>query len=213
MDAVLFDMDGVLIDSETAHQKAEISTLAMYGIGVTVDDLKAYAGASREALQEGISRKYNVDLDWKEFFQRKDEMLKRLFDHIQPMEGVTALLMDLKAAEIKLGLATSSQRFFKDKVLEKFQWQDLFEATVCANDINRSKPDPEIFLTCAERLQVDPHHCTVIEDSVNGVKGAKAAGMFTIAITSTFSREELSEADLIIDRFGELNAARIQEFG
>ncbi len=209
MKVVIFDMDGVLIDSEVAHQEAVIQALAKHGLNITTEELKPYAGANRQAFQEGITKQYNVNLDWESIYSEKDRLLFKLIEKVEPISGVIFLLSQLRDKGMKLGLATSSQRPLLDFVVNKYGLKKLFDVMVCTNDITHSKPDPEIFLTTAKQLQTDPKECLVIEDSVNGIRAAKEAGMYSIAITTTFERSELKEADLIIDGFGEISAEKL----
>lgn len=208
MKAVIFDMDGVLIDSEKAHQEAEITTLRQFGIEVTVDDLKPFAGANRDSFKQGISERFGA-IDWNRFYEIKDKMLFNLVEQVESIPGVVDLLRQIKQAGMKTGLGTSSQRSLMDFVVDRFAFRPLFDELVCTNDITRGKPDPEIFLVCAERLQVDPRDCVVIEDSVNGIKAAKAAGMYSLAITTTFDPHELHEAHRVINRFDEISATML----
>ncbi|RJP26623.1 MAG: HAD family phosphatase [Candidatus Omnitrophota bacterium] len=208
--AVIFDMDGVLIDSERAHQQAEIGALALHGLRVTVKDLKPYAGANRDAFRIGIDKQFGVKLDWDAVYEEKDKRLFQMFEEVNTLPGVIDLLRDLKSAGLKLAIATSSTKAQLDFIVHKFGFDSLFDEMVCTIDITRSKPDPEIFLVASERLGVESGECVVIEDSLNGLLAAKAAGMTVIAITSTFRREELINADLIIDSFDELSVEMLQ---
>ncbi len=201
MKAVIFDMDGVLIDSEVAHQKAEIQALADHGLQVTVEDLKPYAGANRRAFRIGITKQFGVDLDWDSIYEEKDRLLFRYMEDVEALPGVLPLLKAIRQTDCKLAVATSSPKPLLDFVVNKFELAPLFDTLVCNDDITQSKPDPQIFLIAAERLHVKPVECIVIEDSLNGIKAAKAAGMFTIAVPTTFRHEELGDADRIIDSF------------
>jgi len=204
MKAVIFDMDGVLIDSEKFHQQAEIQSLARIGVQVTPADLKPFAGASRELFRRGLSERFGNHLDWDAFFAEKDRLLFDLMQEVRPVPGVLTWLRDLRAQGLRLAVATSSQRRFLDFILKRFSWDDTFEQTVSANEITHSKPHPEIFLKAAELLCLDPADCAAVEDSINGVRAAKAAGMYTLAITTSFPRVQLAPADRIIDHFEEL---------
>jgi len=206
MKAVIFDMDGVIVDSESIHQRAEIYALSAHGLDVTPQDLRPYAGTSRQAFQDGLTEKYDVELDWKGVFEKKDELFFQLIEDVEAIPGVMDFIREIKAANLKLGVATSSQKRNLSFVLRKFGLETYFDALVCAADIALSKPDPEIFLKAAAALNKAPEDCAAVEDSINGVKAAKAAGMYAIAITTTFPREALAEADRIVDGFNELKA-------
>lgn len=210
MDAVIFDMDGVLIDSEPAHQQSELTALAAIGLTVTVDDLKAYAGTTRAAFESGLSERFGVDVDWDALFERKDEVFFRLMEEVETFPGLIAFLHEIKDMGMKLAVATSSQEQLLSFILRKFDWESLFDVTVCAQDVVNGKPDPEVFLTTAQRLGLEPSACVVVEDSFHGLRAAKAAGMFAIGITTTFPSERLHQADRVIDAYDELDAAEIR---
>ncbi|MFB3785626.1 MAG: HAD family hydrolase [bacterium] len=204
MKAVIFDMDGVLIDSEKFHQQAEIQSLARIGVQVTPADLKPFAGASRELFRRGLSERFGHHLDWDAFFAEKDRVLFDRMENVRLVPGVLPWLRDLRAKGLRLAVATSSQRRLLEFVLMKFSLDETFEQTVSANEITHSKPHPEIFLKAAALLRLNPADCAAVEDSINGVLAAKAAGMYTLAITTSFPRDQLTPADRIINHFEEL---------
>lgn len=209
MKAVIFDMDGVLVDSEPIHQRTELDALAAYGLRLEKKDLYPYAGTTRDAFQKGISQQYNFHPDWKSVFEYKDRYFYELMKEVNPMPGVLSLIQDMKTAGLKLALATSGQRRSMATVLEKFNLTPIFDALICAVDVSKSKPDPQAFLLAAERMQVPPAECVVFEDSINGVRAAKAAGMYAIGITGTFTKDKLREADRIVDSYSEISANEI----
>ncbi|MEW6238243.1 MAG: HAD family phosphatase [Candidatus Omnitrophota bacterium] len=206
---MIFDMDGVIVDSESIHQRAEIYALSAYGLEVTDQDLRPYAGASRQAFQDGLTERFDLDLDWKGVFEKKDELFFQLIEDVEAIPGVLDFIQEIKAANLKLGVATSSQKRNLSFILQKFGLEPFFDALVCAADISRSKPDPEIFLKAAAALGEAPEDCAAVEDSVNGVRAAKSAGMYTIALTTTFPLTALVDADRIIDGFPELKAEEL----
>ncbi len=210
MDAVIFDMDGVLIDSEPAHQQSELTALAKVGLTVTVDDLKAYAGTTRATFESGLSERFGAELDWDALFERKDDIFFRLMEQVETFPGLVSLLQGIKDEGMKLAVATSSQARLLTFILQKFDWHSLFDVTVCSQDVIHGKPDPEVFLTTAKRLGVEPRACVVVEDSFHGLRAAKAAGMYAIGITTTFPSERLHDADRVIDAYRELDARDIR---
>jgi beta-phosphoglucomutase len=211
MDAVIFDMDGVLIDSEVAHQEAEITTFKDFGVTITIDQLKPFAGSNSDAFKAGMIEKHQCNIDWDAYYEQKDELLFELMHNVEAIPGIIELLKDCKNQGMKLGVATSSKRELMEFVINKFAMKELFDELVCTNDITRSKPDPEIFQVCASRLGVDSENCIVVEDSINGIKGANTAGMFSLGLTTTFNKDELHEADQVIDRFDEINAQYLKQ--
>ncbi len=142
--------------------------------------------------------------------RKKDELFYTLIEDVKPIPGALPFVRALKEAGFKLGMATSSQERLVQLIVKKFNLEPLFDTVVCTIDITHSKPHPEIFLKTADRLHFDPVDCAVVEDSINGVEAAKAAGMYTIGLTTSFARSQLSKADCIIDSFAELNVDKIQ---
>ncbi|MBN2329777.1 MAG: HAD family phosphatase [Candidatus Omnitrophica bacterium] len=209
MKAAIFDMDGVLVDSEPIHQRTELDALAAFGLQLETRDLKPYAGTTRESFQNGIALQYNFHPDWESLFHHKDQRFYEMMEEVQSMPGVLNFIRDLQKSNIKLALATSGQKRSMEFVLNKFSLNESFSALVCANDVTHGKPHPEAFLIAADRLNIPPCDCVVFEDSVNGVKAAKAAGMYAIGIAATFPKEALHEADRIIESFHQINADEI----
>ncbi len=210
MQAVIFDMDGVIINSEPIHQKTELDALAKHGLIIENKDLSFLSGATRNAFIKGISEKYDFHPDWDLLFEHKDQNFYQLMHDVEPIPGVLTFIEDLRLNGLKLAIATSGQERSMHFVLDKFNLKTTFGAMISASDVTKSKPHPQGFLKAASNLSVDPGQCVVIEDSVNGVRAAKAANMYAIAITTTFSRDKLHQADRIIDKFDQINAAIIK---
>lgn len=203
-------MDGVLINSEPIHQKTELNALDAFGLQLGPEDLHFLAGTTRNAFARGIADRYDFHPDWQALFNHKDQHFYELMQEVELMPGVLELLQDIHQTGLRLGIATSGQERCLRFVLEKFSLVELFDATVSANDVTESKPDPQVFLLTAQRLQVEAQDCIVVEDSINGVRAGKAADMYTIAITTTFPRYELREADRIISAFDELSGKELK---
>ncbi len=210
MKAIIFDMDGVVVNSEPIHQRSEIEALAGFGLHLETKDLHPYAGTTRLAFQEGIEKQYHFFPDWKAVFQHKDQRFFELMEEVEAMPGVLDLIHAIKQEGLLLALATSGQKRSVDFVLQKFSLQTVFDTIVCAGDVTQSKPHPEVFLTAAQRLHTDPLTCVVFEDSINGIRAGKAANMYTIGLTSTFPSTAIHEADRIIDSFLEIQAHELK---
>lgn len=204
IEAVIFDMDGVLVNSEPLHQSAETEALAAHGIAVTAEDLHAYIGATRKSIQEDLERKHGPGYDWDAVFELKDRRFFERAGELELFPNARDIVRDIKDAGFKTAIGTSSRRRLLDYILDRFALRALIDAPVCADDIVNGKPDPEIFLTGAARLGIDPAKCVVIEDSFNGIKAAKAAGMRAVGVTTSLPADRLSEADRIIGSLDEL---------
>jgi beta-phosphoglucomutase family hydrolase len=209
--AVIFDMDGVIAETEQAHIGAEKQTMLKYGIEISEDELHEYTGATARVMFTSLIKKYRLDTTFDRIFKEKEEILFKLLEEdVQPTKGVIDLLRKLKKMEIKLAVASSSHKRMIEYVLKKLKIIDFFDSIVGAEDIDRSKPDPEIFLISAKRLNVKPEECTVVEDSKLGVEAAKKAGMKCLGYVNPSSgKQDLSKADFVADDFCKLDIQKL----
>lgn len=201
--AFIFDMDGVIYDSEPIHAKAKKQVLAEWGITISHERLAAFVGrSSRDFYGTMVKENPQCPVSWQELARRKHALYKKLLvedDSITTMPGVRELLERLKAAGYVIGLGSSSTMEMIQLVLGRFGLKDYFRVLVSGDELPRSKPDPLIFLTVAEKLGVKPENCTVIEDAFAGVTAARAAGMHCIGYYNPNSgAQDLSGADRIV---------------
>jgi len=210
--AIIFDMDGVIVDSEPAHIEAEKQIMMHHGVKVTTEDLRSYTGTTAEFEFTDLISKHNLRTTPEKLIHEKDVILFQLLEKkTQPTKGVITLIKDLKQHGFKLGIASSGRGKLVFYFLKKLEIEHLFDTVVCAEDITHSKPHPEIFLKAAERLREEPKNCVVIEDSKLGVEAAKRAGMKCIGFRNPNSgNQDLSKADLIIDDFTKLEVERLK---
>lgn len=210
---VIFDMDGVIIDSEPIHQECERRVFALLGIRVSEEEHDALIGTTDKTMWERLGKAHDLPIKAGEIIELKKslymEYLKR-DTHLKPIIGVTDLIVSLAKNGFTLALASSSPRQQIDYILERFDMKDFFMTTVSGEEVENGKPDPDIFLKAASRAGVKPHVCTVIEDSFNGITAAKKAGMKSIGFINPASgSQDLIGADLMIRSFQELSPARI----
>jgi len=205
--AVIFDLDGVIVNSEDAHIESEKQTFLKFGVKISSDELHEYAGATAEAMFTDLIRRYRLRTTFQEMVKIKEQSFYRLLDEdAEPTKGVIELIQRLKKAGTRLAIASSSNRKWIEYILKKLQITRLFDCFVGAEDIVHSKPDPEIYLKAARALGMRPDECVVIEDAERGVQAAKRAGMKTIGYMNPRSgKQDLSEADVIIDDFSALD--------
>jgi len=210
--AIIFDMDGVIVDSEPAHIEAEKQIMMQHGVKVTTEDLRSYTGTTAEFEFTDLISKYHLKTTPGKLIREKDVILFQLLEKkTPPTKGVITLIKDLKQHGFKLGIASSGRGKLVFYFLKKLRIEHLFDAVVCAEDITHSKPHPEIFLKAAERLREEPENCVVIEDSKLGVEAAKRAGMKCIGFRNPNSgKQDLSKADLTIDDFTKLESQRLK---
>jgi HAD superfamily hydrolase (TIGR01509 family) len=197
--AVIFDMDGVIVDSEPYSMRALIDVLRQYGIDPTEAEIRhSYGRRIRDDFADYFSR-YGVTAHLETAIARKEARYYHLAaGHLKPFPGVMWLLKRLRARGHGLALASSGDRVKVAFGMQALSLDGTFEAVVCGNDVTRSKPDPEIYLLAAQRLKVPPAACVAIEDAPAGVEAAKRAGMRCIAVTNSVAREQLQPADLIV---------------
>ncbi|MFO7891484.1 MAG: HAD family phosphatase [bacterium] len=200
-DAVIFDMDGVVADSEPLHIKAENKTLAPFKVQVTKKDYREFMGRSTKLLLKSLIKKYSLDVELEELFTIHKKNLVQLYNsEVTPIKGALELIEYLTERHYPLALASSSSSQLVDAVISKFKIKDRFKAVVSGSEVNNLKPAPDIFLKAAQCLSVPPENSLVIEDSTAGVKAAKSAKMFCVGFRSPHSPEQdFSLADKIIN--------------
>jgi len=204
---VIFDMDGVLVDTGWAHRQAWQDLAEREGLEISEEFFRRTFGMQNAAilpmLRPDISHAEMERLsDWKE--QRYRDLMQA---HPELAPGAGALLHDLKHHGFRLAIGSSAPPENLDLFWGRLSLADWFDARVTKEEIRASKPAPETFLKAAQKLGLAPHRCTVVEDAVPGVQAARAAGMSVIAVPTTRQREDLAQADRIVDSLTELTAA------
>lgn len=204
--AVIFDMDGVLVNSEPVIAKAAILGLKEYGINAVEEDFLPFIGAGEEVFIGGVARKYGQDY----IIEMKDKVYDIydtiVHDEIRLIKGVFELLDKLKTEGYSLALASSAD---KRKVTSNLDAagisKDYFTVIMTGEDVVNKKPHPDIYIKTVRKLGLSPQECIVIEDAANGVTAAKNAGIKCLGVTSSFSRELLKDAgayEVFEDLFG-----------
>jgi sugar-phosphatase len=215
IEAIIFDMDGVLIDSEPLWREAEVKVFAKHGIHLKLDDCKQTTGLKIEEVIAFWKSKQGVkDLNNTIVCQQiLTEVTNLVKEHGEAMSGVFASLNSLKKANYKLALASGSNYSLIYAVLEKLKLKNYFSIIQSAEDLELGKPHPEIFLLTAKKLQVNPLNCLVFEDSLNGVIAAKAAKMKCIAVPDkeSMNKPEFALADLKINSLDEFDVEQLQK--
>lgn len=210
--AIIFDMDGVLVNSTKYIWKSFNILLKDEGVHFSDDDIKKYLGHSLRDQLSLWKKEYKIkDYDVGEFSRKAGEMeLGFMKKELKENKDLIELLKLKKKEGIKLAVATSSLRWRAERILDLLKIKEYFDAIVTAEDVKNHKPHPEIFLEAAKRLKVNPEYCVVIEDAVSGIEAAKAGKMMAIAfLTPYHTKQELSKADLIVSNFKELKELKI----
>jgi beta-phosphoglucomutase family hydrolase len=211
IEAVIFDLDGVIVESENAHVEAEQQTFLKYGVRIAAEELHRYTGTTAKVMFTELIRKYKLNTTFEEMFCQKENILFRLLEEdAKPTKGIIALLGKLESKRIKLAIGSGSTKKQIKYVLSKLSIARFFNSVVGAEDILHSKPDPETFLRAANELDVNPSKCLVVEDSELGVEAAKRAHMKCLGYRNPNSgNQDLSKADIITDDFSKLNIATL----
>ncbi|MCX7745643.1 MAG: HAD family phosphatase [Clostridia bacterium] len=212
--AVIFDMDGVIIDSEPIHHQLEAEQFAEMGLVITEEEHDSFIGTTTKKMWTDLKEKHHVN-------EPVDVLVKvakeRYYNHITsqkitPIPGVVELIKDLNQNGVKIALASSGAKENVHAVLKIFQIKDYFNAVVSGDEVSEGKPAPDIFLEAAKRIGVEPDACVVVEDSTNGVNAAARAGMKSVGFNNPSSRNQnLSKANLIVVTLEELNYNRLKE--
>jgi HAD superfamily hydrolase (TIGR01509 family) len=203
--AVIFDMDGVIVDSEPRHEQAFLEVVKEIGFGEKHGLVFAdYVGRSDYELWRDFVTKNRPKESLEELLRMKRERILKILAQEEPLFEPVPTLVEALSRRHLLGLASGSERTVVDAVLQLKGLRRFFKATVSASEIKKGKPEPEIFLRTAELLGVAPEECVVIEDSKPGVAAGLAARMQVIAITNTHPAEELSKAHHVVSSYAEI---------
>lgn len=213
---VIFDMDGVLVDTEPLHHDAFFRHFAELGITVSDELYGTFLGASTRNVYQQVKQHFNLPQELDALMDRKRELFAKAFDESKELDllpGARQLVESLHQRGVPLVVASSASRGTIDRVFTRFGLYPFFAHIVSGEDFAKSKPDPAIFLRAAELTNTLPTACLVIEDAANGVAAAKAAGMYCIGYRSEHSQgQDLHQADRIVAKLKELDAATILAF-
>lgn len=207
-DGIILDMDGVVIDSEPLHERAQRLIYEKYRLAVTDEAMQSYKGLVEREVFARVVRDFAIEpLEPALLIEEKNAAYRALMHHLELIPGVEAFLRTVRP-HVRLGLTTSSIRDDQARAFERFGLAAWFDVLVTAEDVDRPKPDPQPYLRTAARLGLDPARCLVVEDSLNGVRSGKGAGCTVAGLTTSFGPDALRHAgaDLVIDGYDELLA-------
>lgn len=206
--ALLFDLDGTLIDSEFFHYECWNEILNESGISLTYDDwLKNYAGVPLPTNAKNLIERYHITADLAQIIERREKLtLERLkTKDVNLMPYVEGFLKEFSEKGYTMALVTSSPRQDVDAIFKRNGIGSYFKMIITRSDVTKSKPDPESYLVCCEKLSLAAEECLVFEDTINGVRSAKAAGLTCFAVQSNSEdHQKLSVADKIFLDFNEV---------
>ena len=207
---VIFDMDGVIVDTEPVHQYAYFQHFKQLKIEVSDELYRTYTGNSTRNVFQKIKAQFNLHHEVEDLIQTKRSIFNDAFDTKEDLyliEGVEDLIKDLHANGIQLILASSASKVTIDRVFNRFNLNQYFTHKVSGEDFPKSKPHPAIFEHAASLSIAPKENCIVIEDSTNGIEASVAANIYCIGYDSLHSKDQdLSKANILVKHFNELNA-------
>lgn len=211
--AVIFDVDGVLTDSYLPHYKSWERMFAEIGVAFSDEQFRSTFGrTNRDIFAQLFPGEQMTAERAQELGDRKERFYREIISaNFTPLPGAVELIDALAAAGFRLAVGSSGPPENVRLTLEKLGRAERFEAMVTGADVTHGKPNPEVFLKAAECLGVPPAQCAVIEDAPQGIEAANAAGMTSIAVLGTTTREKLAHAKLIVAGHHELTPLRIAE--
>lgn len=209
---VIFDMDGVLVDSYQAHFASWSRLYEELGVSYSEADFAADFGrTSRDILRRRFSEDFPLE-EIRKLDERKESLFRdELQDSFPTMEGAVELIDALAADGFLMAVGSSGPPENIALCLEKLDCREKFAAVVTGADVSRGKPDPQVFELAASRLGLSADSCAVVEDAVHGVEAANRAGMLSIGMTGTVERDRLASAELVVDCLRELSPSQIRD--
>ena len=211
---VIFDMDGVIVDTEPVHHYAYSQHFSQLGIDVSPELYASFTGNSTKNIYEKLKMQFTLDQDIQYLVETKRNLFNDAFDSKNDLfllDGVKDLIEDFYANGIQLVLGSSSAKVTIERIFNRFDLHRYFSHIVSGEDFLYSKPHPAIFEYAARVSKTDRNNCVVIEDSTNGILAANAAGIYCIGYDSVNSKmQDYSTADQVISHFSELNFERIR---
>jgi len=213
---VIFDMDGVIVDTEPVHSYAYFQHFAELNIDVSKDMFTSFMGNSTRNTFQKLKEMFPIEGEIEDLIQRKRTLFNDAFDNKEDLyliEGVEKLIQDLHGNGMQLILASSAAKVTIDRVFRRFNLHQYFTHIVSGEDFPNSKPHPAIFEHAASLSVAPKENCIVIEDSTNGIRAAKAAGIFCVGYNSENSKlQDLSLADVVVEHLDELSFELISKY-
>ena len=212
---VIFDMDGVIVDTEPVHHYAYHEHFKELNIDVTPEMYASYTGNSTRNIFQKLKEHFDLQEDVENLILRKRHLFNEAFDTKEDLfliDGVEDLIKDLHLNGVQLILASSASKTTIERVFNRFDLHQYFTHKVSGEDFPKSKPHPAIFEHAASLSIAPKEHCIVIEDSTNGIQASVSAGIFCVGYNSFHSKDQdLSKANTIVQHFNELNFEKVRD--
>jgi HAD superfamily hydrolase (TIGR01509 family) len=213
---VIFDMDGVIVDTEPVHRYAYFQHFEELNINVPEEMYTSFTGLSTRNTFQKLKEHFEINEEVENLIQRKRSIFNDAFDtktDLELLEGVENLIKDFHQNGMQLIVASSASKVTIERVFRRFGLHQYFSHIVSGEDFPKSKPHPAIFEHAVSLSVTSKENCIVIEDSTNGVKAAKAAGILCIGYNSIHSKDQdLTLADVVVSHFDELNFVKVSQY-
>jgi beta-phosphoglucomutase family hydrolase len=210
--AVIWDMDGVIVDTAPYHLKAWAETFDKLGINFTESDFSYSFGQRNDTIIARILGKESTPSQVQILSNDKEAIFRRyIMNNVKPLPGVIPLFTALQEYNVKLALASSAPLANINLILDNLEIRHFFQTIISERDVTEGKPNPQVFLVAAERLGVAADNCIVVEDAVAGVRAAKRARMVCVAVTNSHPAESLRDANLIVNSLNEVTVLDLEK--
>lgn len=213
LQTVIFDMDGVIVDTEPVHHYAYFKHFEELNIEVSEEMFASFTGNSTKNVFQKIKDHFGITTDTEVLVQRKRTLFNEAFDTKEDLfllDGVEDLMKELHQKNIQMVLASSASKVTIERIFNRFNLHQYFSHVISGEDFPQSKPNPAIFNEAVRLSNTPKEHCIIIEDSTNGIKAAHASGVFCVGYKSVNShKQDYSLANIVIDRFEELDVENI----
>ena len=207
--AILFDMDGVVIDSEKLYCQSENNLLAQYGVKFSDEDWLYIKGCTEEKFYDFVYSKFTITISREELMMQGKQFLKKIFSNeLEYMDGFFDLYLYLKY-KYKLALVTSTGLELVEHIDKLLAIREKFDLFITSIDTKHHKPNPAPYLKAMEQLDCDAKECIVVEDSIQGIQAGKAAGCYVVALEGSLDKKYLQDADVIISHLSEMKKLEI----
>ncbi len=209
---VIFDMDGLMVDSEGAQRIAMNTALTPASVSIGEAEWRGMVGRRAVELLADLRERYHITVTVEELLDAKNQAYSiSIQSHVTPMPGLYELVEKCKQAGSTMAVASSSVLNDVQAIVQALKLEGAFSTLVSGDDVSRGKPDPEIFLETARRMNIKPRYCVVLEDTAHGVQAAKRAGMLCVAIPNSFTEgQDFSQADLMVKSLTDLDLPALE---
>ena len=206
--AIIFDMDGVIVNSEPLHRKAYFDMFEEFNLNVSNKLYESFTGKSTSAICKELCEIFDLSISHEKLMLSKRKHFKTIFDNdpeFQMIDGALSLIKNYFYNNLTLILASSASMTNINRIFKKFDLDKFFKAKISGADLKESKPNPEIFIKAAKLSGFNKSECIVIEDSTNGIIASKSAGIYCIGYNSPNSKNQnYDKADLVVSNFNEI---------